>query len=122
MRLRDLHSKLTWMTIAVLIMNAVLFLFTDPNSVSAVVLAFAILLMTANVYLLMQGASHMLSLWGVHVLASTRLQRYVTVTALVVIALASVGELSLRDVAVLLPLAALVYLYRTYQQSQRSSL
>jgi hypothetical protein len=103
-----------------LVADSVLFSLTNPDNVPSLMLAGGFLLLTATLYCLALGLMAIAGWYGLS--TSRHRRRFARITTGVVaslIALQSIGELSMRDVLVLLPLAVLAYLYVSYGRSNQ---
>lgn len=118
MKIRPVFRRL-WTPSLLIIGNYVLFLLTDPAKVSAWVLVAAVLLLTLDVYMTVRFVGWICSLAGLDFARSARARRYTSGLALIIIALGTLGELTFRDVAVLLPLALIMYLFLGYRRRER---
>lgn len=99
---------------ALLIADGLFFGLTDPQTVHPIMLIVACLLLAATFYMLVQGALSLLKWYGIVVPQSQRLARLMTGVAAFLIALQSIGQLSMRDLFLLIPLALVAYLYSSY--------
>lgn len=118
MRLLASRSRLTrkkWLLAALAAADLVVFGGTNPHSAPSIVLFIGFLLLATNFYALLLGALKLVAWYG---LSPGRYhKRFIRVAAGLfsgVVALQSIGELSSRDVLVLLPLAFIAYLYLSY--------
>lgn len=99
--------------------DALLFGTTDPNSTVSFMLIVGFIMMSVTVYYLLKGLLSLGRLYGLRVKKEIKLLR--TMTALIsgLLALQSIGQLSSRDILVLMPLTLLMYLYVAYTKSSR---
>ena len=100
--------------IILLVADVLVFSTTNAKTVASPLLIVGFVLLMATFYQLMYGLLAALELYGLHWRKPQRLALYFTAFAGVLVALQSIGELSLRDVLVLLPLAALGYFYSSF--------
>jgi hypothetical protein len=111
------HTKLV---LGLFSVDLLFFSLTDPLQVPSVLLIVAFLLFAVTFYQVMRQLFRLAHTYGVPVGAkATRLARIITGVIGVLIALQSMGQLSARDIWVLIPLALLTYLYVSYGQSNR---
>jgi len=101
-----------WSTAALFGLDGLFFGLTSPTKVAAPTLFIGFLLVVASLYRVMQGVSKVLGWYGLRF--GRHRQRFLRLTTGViagVIALQSIGELTARDLMVMLPLALVLYLY-----------
>ena len=120
--LNVMHYKHFWQTLGVLIIDAVFFSYTDAGKVAPFMLIVGFLLLLLTSYVLFYGVLSFARLYGLPVRHKQRLAIYLSGTAGLVIALQSIGELSPRDILVLLPLVTISYIYGAYSTSRRRNL
>lgn len=103
---------------ALLIINLLFFGATDPMKVTAPYLIIAFVFLTLTVYVVITGVLTVLRFYGVS-LGSKNKRITLGLTGVVagVLALQSMGQLTGRDLLVLLPLALLAHVYFSYNRS-----
>ncbi|HET7059896.1 MAG TPA: hypothetical protein VFH99_01070 [Candidatus Saccharimonadales bacterium] len=109
------HSRKKWSLAALAAADLVVFSGTSPHSASSIVLFIGFMLLAASFYVLLLGALRLVAWYGVS--PGRYRKRFIRLMAGLfsgLVALQSIGELSPRDVLVLLPLAFLAYLYMSY--------
>lgn len=112
------HSRF-WLICGLLAADGLLFGLTDPHEVPSLLLAGGFVLLLVTLYQLFLVALAAAGWYGLP--GGTHRQRQARVLTGVfggLIGLQSVGELGIRDVLVLLPLAVIAYLYISYGKSQ----
>jgi hypothetical protein len=92
---------------------------TNVNGVASYVLAVGFILVVLTLYELTDVVLGFLKLYGLPVKRKTLLTRYITLTAGILIAFKSIGQLSGRDILVIIPLAILSYIYMSYPKSDK---
>lgn len=112
-----------WRLTGLLVADSILFATTDPQEVPSLVLIVGFLLFTATAYCLIRAFLTALSVYGVLPSSShrRRLARVITGLFAGLVALQSIGQLSSRDVLVLLPLTIMAYLYVTYGKTVKTT-
>lgn len=101
--------------VATIVADAAFFGLTDPAKVGTALLMIGFVLAVATIYWLSRGFTLLLGLYSKTLRQQrTRLTRALTVSGAVLVALQSIGQLSLRDLAVLLPLVTITYFYISY--------
>lgn len=105
-----------------LVLDGLLFGTTDAASVPSFVVIVGFLLLVLTFYSLIYGLLSLGGLYGIPLRHSRQLAVYLSVVAGGLVALQSIGELSSRDVLVLLPLATIGYIYSAYARTNRRNL
>jgi hypothetical protein len=104
-----------------IVADALFYGLSDPAGVGTVLLMVGFVLAVITIYWLSLGFAALLGLYSKTLRRQRqRLARAFTVGGAVLVALQSMGQLSLHDVAVLLPLVALAYFYVSYHRPNRS--
>lgn len=119
--LRALTRRHTWQIIIILVLDGLIFGGSNSRSAPSFLLMAGFLLLLATIYQLFYGLLSMARLYGLKFKRQNRFGLYVTGAVGLLVALQSIGELSPRDVVVLLPLAGLGYLYSAYGTEGRAS-
>jgi hypothetical protein len=115
-------SRRKWPIAALAAADLVVFGATDPHNAPSMVLFAGFLLLATSFYVLLLSALKLFAWYGVS--PGRHRKRFIRLSAGVfsgLVALQSIGELSSRDVLVLLPLAIIAYIYVSYGQSQPSA-
>lgn len=115
------HSQ-KWSIISLLTADIVIFGAWNPQSAPSVMLIVGFLLLTTNVYVLALAMLKMTGWYGLPLgKQRRRLARIMAGVFGGLVALQSIGELSPRDVVVLLPIVVLMYLYVSYQRGEKAA-
>lgn len=117
---QTLRRSQFWHITALLILDSLFFGLTDPAEVPSFALVIGFLLFTATLYQLIKGLFKLVSWYGLAFTAQKR--RFAKIfTAIIagLVALQSIGQLSQRDILVLIPLALLAYLYMNYGRASQ---
>lgn len=103
--------------LVILIMDGLFFGTTDPSQVASPLLAVAFLLLSLNLFYFAYIGLHLAVKAGFS-MGSKQYKAAFGVAGVMalLVALKSVGQLGVHDIAVLLPLAVLGYIYVTYAQ------
>jgi hypothetical protein len=117
-----IHHKHFWQSLCLLLIDIVFFTRTDASKVAPLVLIVGFILSVLTCYELLYGVLSVARLYGLPVRYKQRLAVYLTGVVGLILALQSIGELTPRDVLVLLPLATLAYIYGVYATSRRHNL
>lgn len=108
-----------WRISGLLLIDGLLFGLSDPQRVPSPMLAIGFILLVITLYQLMVGLLMAANWYGLPGRAHRRRQARVSTGVISgLIALQSIGELGLRDVLVLLPLAVIAYLYVSYAKAK----
>jgi hypothetical protein len=105
----------TWLLVGLAVADLVVFAGSDPHSAPTLVLFIGFLLLAANFYVLLLGLLKLTAWYGIS--PGRHRKRFIRLaTGLFggLVALQSIGELSSRDLLVLLPSVVLAYLYISY--------
>jgi hypothetical protein len=112
--IRRLHF---WRIGGLLAADLLVFGTTDPRSTLSFMLIIGFLLLSATVYYLLDGLLAVLKLYGVAPRNRKRVLRTATMAVCGLLALQSMGQLSVRDLLIAVPLTALAYFYAAYSKS-----
>ena len=100
-------------------LDSLFFGLTSPTKVPSILLIVGFLLLALTIYHLFRLFLVVISLYGLPTRDhAKRLARLFAGLVAGVLALQSIGELSLRDIMVLTPLAGILYAYLTYGQAK----
>jgi hypothetical protein len=116
------HHHRKWPLAALLLADLAIFGGTSPQSAPSIVLFIGFLLLSASFYVLLLGALRLAAWYGIS--PGPRRRRFIRLGAGVfsgLVALQSIGELSSRDILVLLPLALIAYMYLSYGRREPSA-
>ena len=114
----NLIKQPPWRLVTLFVADGLLFGGTSARNVASYVLIVGFLLLLATLYELSQAALAAANLYGLHLKRRRQLAASLAGLGGVVIALQSIGELSSRDLLVLLPLVIVGYLYSFYRYHQ----
>ena len=121
MKLKHLNKRRTLLVIILLVLDGLFFSLTDPNSVNSILLIFGIILAGITFFAFMDLILYMLSNSGLNLKYRKRLAVYLTILFGILLAEQSIGQLTGRDVIVIVPLSVLVYIYLTYVRPRSSN-
>ena len=96
--------------------DILLFGTTDPGNTVSFMLIVGFLLLSATIYYLLDGILAFLKLYGLAPRNRKRVLRTSTMVVCGVLALQSMGQLSMRDLLILAPLTLLAYFYLAYSK------
>lgn len=113
MRPRTYHKhKKLWQLTCLLAIDSLFFTLTNPNTVTSAVLAVGFILMVVTIYVVVRLLLVLPRFYGLDVISKAPgLAGFITVILAVVLALDSTGQLSSKDMAVIVPLTAISYVY-----------
>jgi hypothetical protein len=101
--------------VAILLIDGFFFTLTDPNASSTSTLIAGCVLVALTFYTLISKIFGFINFSNMGLAKRNRfLAAYTTVVVVGIIALQSIGDLSLRDILIYVPLAILLYLYLSY--------
>ena len=116
---RRLHF---WRVGGLLAADILLFGTTDPRDTVSFMLVVGFVLLSVTLYYLLDGLLALTKLYGLPVRHRKRALRAMALTASGLLALQSIGQLSVRDVVILAPLTVLMYFYIAYSKSSKRRL
>lgn len=108
-----------WRVSGLLAADILLFTATDPKSTLSFMLMVGFLLLSATIYYVLDGILSLTKLYGLPLRHKKRVLRAATMIVCGLLALQSIGQLSLRDILILGPLTALMYFYVAYSKASR---
>jgi hypothetical protein len=117
-RLPD-HHRFAWAMAIVVALDGLLFCTTNVSQASSIVVAAGFLLVVATLWVLLYGLALFASLYGVKQIRKARIALYGSLLFGGLIALQSVGQLSVRDLSVMVPLVIIGYAYSLYMQGSQ---
>jgi hypothetical protein len=106
-------------TIGLLALDIIFFTFTNTNTDPSYVIIIGFVLIFISAYLFFYYGLSFLKLYGLPIRRKRRLATYLTVLVGALVALQSIGELTPKDVLVLVPIALIGYLYTGYAKPNR---
>ncbi len=110
-----------WQLLSLLVIDALLFSLTNTQSVASFMLIIGFVLLAATLHHLIYGLLMILEACGLTIKRKQQLASSITGVMSLLLALQSIGELSPRDVLVLLPLVVLGYFYGLYNAGSKQS-
>lgn len=119
---QTLRRSQFWHITGLLILDSLFFGLTDPAEVPSFALIVGFFLFAATLYQLIKGLFKLGSWYGLSFAAhQRRFAKILTGVIAGLVALQSIGQLSQRDILVLIPLAMLAYMYMTYGRAYQES-
>lgn len=91
----------------------------NPTDAPSFMLIVGFLLLSATVYFVLDGLVAFIGLYGLPARHRRRVLRTAALVISGILALQSMGQLSARDIVILMPLTALLYFYLAYSKSAR---
>jgi hypothetical protein len=116
------HHRHFWQALGMLILDVAFFTRTNASTVAPFVLIVGFVLLVITCYELLYGLLSAARLYGLPVRYKQRPAVYLSGVLGLILALQSIGELTPRDILVLLPLATLGYIYGVYVTSHKRNL
>ena len=117
-----IKHKYLWGIFTLFIIDCLFFGKTNASNVPPILLIIGFMLVVCTSYVLIYGLCGLMKLYGIPIKHKNRLSLFGSLTFGLILALQSVGELSVRDIIVLVPLAFIGYLYAIYASSHRRNL
>lgn len=116
-----LHRKQRWYYLGLIGLDGLFFGLINAAEAPAIMMIIGFALLSISLYYLIYGLVGLSSLYGLS-LRKRPLARYLTIIASSLLALQSIGQLSARDIQVLLPLVLLGYGYAAYARNLKRNL
>lgn len=108
-------------SLAILITDILFFTHTNPNTSATSVLIMGCVLVALTFYAAISKVLGFLNYFNLGIRRTNHfLAAYATVVIVSIIALQSIGDLSLRDILIYIPLAVILYLYLSYGKGKGS--
>jgi drug/metabolite transporter (DMT)-like permease len=114
------NNKYIYRLVIILVADALLFTQTNSHSVSPTILLLGFILCIATIYYIVHFLLFLLSFYGIKLTHASQLAICAAGLGGLLLALQSIGELSLKDIAVIVPIILLIYLYITYNLPKRN--
>lgn len=111
------HPKVG-LLIGLFAIDTIFFSLTNPSTVPSIFLIVGYCLILLTLYWLLRGALAVAGLYSARVGRQRRLVAFLTAGAGLLVGLQSIGQLTLRDVIVVLLLAVILYAYLTYAKKR----
>ena len=121
MKISYIKSKRFLLLTSLIVLDGAFFFLTNPNNINSSLLIIGFLLLSLTFFGIFELFLHFLGVGGFKVKHKRRLSVFLAVIFGFLLALQSIGQLTLRDVLVLLPLSGLLYLYLTYIKPRSSN-
>ena len=117
--MKQLFKRQFWPLIGLFMADGLFFGLTNPATIASFWLIIGFGLLALTLYHIWKGLLWAASWYGLPTRRhAKRLAKLLSGLTVGLLALQSIGELTLRDVLVLLPLASLLYVYLSYGRSQ----
>ncbi len=119
---KHLKNPRLWQISGLLVADAVFFGATNPANVPSYMLVVGFVLFMATFYYLVLGMFRLGKWYGLEFSKKQiRLARIITSVVAIIVALQTTGQLSHREIFVLLPLALIAYAYMSYVHPNREA-
>jgi hypothetical protein len=102
------------MLVILLVLNGLFFSLTNPDHVNSMILIIGFIILTILFYAIIDSLLFLLIKSGISLSRPRRIAVFTAILSGLILALQSIGQLSLIDLAVIIPLWMLLYLYTTY--------
>ena len=117
-----IRSVRYWQVFTVLIGDIILYTRSNAATVAPIVLIGGFILLVLTTYVLVYGLCSIARLYGLPIRHKQRVATFLSIITGLIVALQSIGELSSRDIFVLIPLVVIGYAYATYATSRKRNL
>lgn len=114
MKSRLLKNKRFWEILIILVIDGFFFGLTNPNKINSVFLIAGFILLGLTLYLLVQIIMSYLIKLGFKFKNRREIAIFSSVLVVILLALQSIGQLSGRDVLIIIPAIILLFIYLTY--------
>ena len=110
-----IHNKLlTWQILAIIIIDGLFFGYVNPNKVNSLFLIVGFVLIAITLYLLMKLFLIFFVKLGFKVRNRRKIALFVSLLLSLLLSLQSIGQLTIRDVVIIVPISTLLYIYAAY--------
>jgi hypothetical protein len=114
MKIQILKKRLVWQSLVLIVIDGLFFGLTDPRTVNSLFLIVGFVLLGLNVYVLVKIVLVFLAKLGFSIKNRGKIAGFSVILACLLLALQSIGQLSARDVLIIVPLTVLLYIYTAY--------
>ncbi len=119
---KHLNNFRLWQITGLIVADVVFFGVTNPANVPSYMLVVGFVLFMASFYYLVLGLFRLGKWYGLDYSAKqVRLARIITSVTAIIVALQTTGQLSHREIFVLIPLALIAYAYMSYIHPKRET-
>lgn len=109
-----LENRLTIKAVILLVADGLFFGLINPNTANSTLLLVGFILFGLSLYLLIEAIFLILRKIGIEVKRSKKITGYIVIPVCLLLALQSLGQLSVFDILIVIPLVVLLYIYTTY--------
>ncbi len=109
-----LKSKRFLIMMSLLVLNGLFFSITNPDHINSGMLIVGFIFLGVTIYAIMDLFLYLISRTGVNIKNRRRLAIFLAILFSVLLALQSIGQLSARDILVIIPLWLMFYIYLTH--------
>ncbi len=120
--LKVTHYTHFWYGLGILLADVIFFSGINASQIAPFVLIIGFVLLLLTCYILIYVLLSIARLYGFPIRYKQRLAVYLSGVLGLVVALQSIGELTPRDILVLVPLATLGYIYAVYATARKRNL
>jgi hypothetical protein len=107
-------NKLIRRAVLLFILDSIFFGLIDPNKVNSLFLLVGFILLGFSIYTFMRIIMFFLNKMGFKIKNGPKIAGFTAGVACLLLVLQSIGQLSIIDVSIILPMFVLLYLYFTY--------
>ncbi len=114
MKTQVFKTKRFWQVLIIIAIDALFFGLVNPNKVNSLFLIAGFILFGITLYIILQIFLGFLIKLGFKIKHRRKLAGFIVSLSCLLLALQSIGQLSIRDVLIILPLAVLLYIYAAH--------
>jgi len=112
--LAKFKSRHIQLTIGLVLIDLIYFSDTSATDSKPLIIFTGFILIGLTFYAFINGIMKFLSLYGIKIRQISRFSAFISIFLIIILALQSIGELSIKDVLVLLPITLITYVYSSY--------
>ena len=114
MNIQLLKKRLVWQTILLIAIDALFFGTINPQTANSLFLIAGFVLLGLNVYVLVKVILIFLTKLGFKIRNKGKIAAFCVILSILLLALQSIGQLSARDVLIIVPLTVILYIYTAF--------
>lgn len=104
-----------WSILAIILIDTIFYSFTNPETGSTLLLILGFLVIALTVYIFLNAILRFVTSYGIsNRRYSHRISLFSSGVLIGMMALQSIGELTMKDILIFIPLSSILYMYITY--------
>ncbi len=108
------HKKRLLIVIITLVVDGLFFTLTDPITMNSAFLILALFIFGISIYIFLDNALFLINGAGLKIRNRLKLALYLSIIITILVSLQTIGQLTIRDVLVIVPLTLVMYFYINY--------